>query len=181
MFLTNLVEWGNIFKLFIIRHSNNWVANLFNPVEFAFYTWLYCGIIENYKLGTRIMCLFFLYLTLTVINISFFQGLLYFDSYSYIFGCCCMVYCVYLYFNQLMLNISDSNILINPIFWISTGVLFFYAGQAFLMAFFEYFLYIRDWAAFRSTFFFINNFLNILLYSCLTIAFFCRPRQPGTS
>lgn len=177
LLLTNFIEWGNIFRLFSIKHSNNWVANLFNPVEFAFYGWLYFSVIDNNDDRKKIKTVFTLFLFATIINISFGQGFIYFDSYSYIFGCCFLILCVYLYFRQLINSVTEIKILTNPYFWISIGVLFFYTGQAFLMAFFQYFLYIKDFESFRSVFFFFNNLLNAILYSCLSISFFCNPKQ----
>ncbi len=179
--LTNCIEWGNIFNLFTIRHSNNWLANIFNPLEFSFYTWLYLSILEKDKKKKNIRIFYVIYLLLTLINIFTLQGIVYFDSYSYITGCCLMVYCTYVYFKQILLSFSEGNILKNPFFWINTGVLIFYAGDGLLMAFFEYFLQTKNFPAFRSTFIFFNNFLNIILYSCLTIAFFYKPALPGTS
>jgi hypothetical protein len=179
LLLTNLVEWGNLFRLYSIRHSNNWIFNLFNPLEFAFYVCLFYSLYKNKEDKRKVARLYLGLLILTVLNILFLQGIRYFDSYSFMLGSLLILYCVYLFFKQLMQHVDDQNILKNRFFWVSVGLLFFYTGEFFLQAFFEYFLRINDFNSFRPTFYFFTNFLNILLYSCLSISFLCQPMLPG--
>ena len=179
LLLTNVIEWGSLNKVFLIQHfkySNNWIFNLFNPIEFGIYTSLYYSIMPGRKDRFAIVFLYFTYLVLSIINILFIQGLIFFDSYTFMFGCLLMVYCVSLYFKQIIRNPETTNIVRERFFWISVGLLFFYTGDFLLMAFFEYFKSINDFPTFAPVFHFFSNLLNILLYTCLSISFFCKLR-----
>ncbi len=177
LIVTNIIEWGNFFKLFSINHSNNWIFNFFIPVEFCFYGWVFFNIIIVIKAKLIIKYLGTGLIMVTILNMFFVQGLRNLNSYTYMIGSVYVILCVYYYFKQLIDNVNDFNILQNAFFWISVGLLLFYSCEFFLMAFFEYFLSIGDFKSFQPIFHFVNIFLNITMYSCFSISFFCKPQQ----
>ncbi len=181
LILTNIVEWGNHYKLFIINHSNNWVANLRNPIEFAFIGWFYIQIIENPIIKKRIKYLSWVILLSSVINFCFFQGFRYLNSYTIILGSCICVYYIFEYFKQMMNTPGSVSLFKNSYFWISVGFLFFYTGQSILLSFFQYFLSINNFKPFLPIWEFFITLIIIILYSCLTISFFCRLKPTNTS
>jgi|GEM_PF-2398275 len=180
--VTNIVEWGNHFKLFTIVYSNgmrsnNWIINLLNIFEFVFYGLIYKAIITNKKDKKRITVFLAVLLVAILLNILFVQGMFYFDSYTFILGACYLVYCSALFFKQQIQHIDNQNIFSQSFFWISLGLLFFCSGQAILVSFFQYFLYIKNFKSFLPVWRFFNNFLNIILYASLIIAFLCSRKQ----
>jgi hypothetical protein len=180
LLLTNFVEWGNIYRLFTIKHSNNWVFNFFNPVQFGIYTLVFRQAFLFVSDRRKALISYVLYLLLTIINMTLVQGLRYFDSYTFMIGCIMMVYFVYLYFRQSLRYPGEENLATKRMFWMSIGLLFFHTGEFVLMSFFEYFLQINDFASFQPVFFVFVNILNIFLYTCLSISFFCKPTPRGS-
>lgn len=180
LILTNIAEWGNMYKLFIINHSNNWVANLRNPIEFWFIGWFYMQLIHNPTTIKRIKKLSWFILLSSAINISFFQGFTYLNSYTIILGSCVCLYYIFEYFVNLIQTAKSQNQWSNPYFWISIGFLFFYTGQSILLSFFQYFLSIHNFDPFRPIWQYFNTVINLILYTCLIISFFCRPKPTNT-
>jgi hypothetical protein len=178
LFLVNVVEWGNVFRLFKIGRSNNWVFNFFNPIQFGIYTLVFWK--TFFSLTDRRKTLFFyaLYIVLTAINIIAVQKLYYFDSYTFMLGCIMVVYFVYLYFRQSLRHPAPENLASQRMFWFAIGLLFFHTGDFILMSFFEYFLHINDFKSFQPVFYVFINILNIFFYTCLSISFFCKPTPP---
>lgn len=180
LILTNIVELGNFYKILIINHSNNWVANFRNPIEFVFIGWFYSTIINDTKKKLLIKYLNWVLVVASTINLCFFQGFYYLDSYTIILGSCFSLYYIIEYLLQLMKTPSIPNLIQYPYFWISVGFLFFYTGQSILLSFFQYFLFINDFNSFRSIWSFFITLINIILYVCLSIAFFCRLKPANT-
>lgn len=181
LIITNIAEWGNFYKLFIINHSNNWVANIRNPIEFVFIGWFFIQIIENPKLKNRIKFFNWFIIISSIINFSFFQGFKYLNSYTIILGSCLCVYYIFEYFRQVIVKPAAYNLLRNSYFWISVGFLFFYTGQSILLSFFQYFLNINNFNEFRPLWRIFITLINFILYTCLSIAFFCRVKPTAIS
>jgi len=174
----NLVELGNHFKLLNLHHSNNWSYNLFHPIWFGLLAYIYYLVLEGPKHKQQVILLYKTYLPLVLINIVLFQGFWYLDTYTYIAGCCLMVYYASLYVKQLITDNNQVSIFKESFFWVSIGIVFFYSAEAILFSFFQYFLIINDFSAFMPVFHFFSNFLNIIYYTCISISFFCsQPRN----
>lgn len=180
LLLTNIVEWGNYFKLFSYHHSNNWIYNIFNPIEFCFYGWLYYNYITNSVKRKIILYSCVVLIVAYLLNMLFIQGMVFFNSYTFLLGCLLMIYFTYLYFDQSIKSVSNTSITKTPFFWISVGVLFFYSGEFILWSFFQYFLTIKDFKGFRPLFHFFSPVLNAILYACISISFFYPQKQPNT-
>ena len=170
----NLVEWGNHFKLFSINHANNWIYNIFNPLWFAIISWLYFNVFNKPSSKTTTIVLYAAFFLLTIINIIWVEGLRYFNSYTYILGCCIMVYFAYIYFREMIDNVDEIPVYKKMFFWFSVAVIFFYTGEAILWSFFQYFLITNNFKSFQPTFHLFSSTLNIMYYSLLSIAFFCK-------
>ena len=77
--------------------------------------------------------------------------------------------------NELEVAVPPATIwslLTDPLFWICTGILFFYLGDFFYNVFYN-FLVTQGMDTGRRLFKAINNNLIIVLYSCFIIAFIC--------
>lgn len=174
LLLVNSIELGNYFRLFKINNSNNWIYNIFNPVEFCFYSCIFYQILINPKDRKMIRYAVVIVLLIVLLDMFILEGMVYLNSYSYIIICWTIsIYC-YLYFRQVLRHVDDSNLLSRPFFWISTGLFLFCIGEAILFSFFQYFLVTHNFSKFRQVFLFLSNFLNAILYTCLSISFFCR-------
>jgi hypothetical protein len=179
--VTNLVEWGNHFDLFIINKSTNWISNIRNPFEFLFISWFYTKIIENPSLQKRIKVIAAFIFLASVLNFLFFQGYRYLNSYTIILGGCSCIYFIVLYFREVIEKAAIPNLYKHPYFWISVGFLFFYMGQSILLSFFQYFLFTNQFKAFLPIWTIFIYLIIFILYTCLSIAFFCRIKPPAIS
>jgi hypothetical protein len=177
LLLVNLVEWGIVFKFYIIDHSNNWIYNIFDPLEFCFYSFIYYRLLSDKKNKKLILYLVTVILLFTIIDYAFIEPRQYLDSYSYILGCMAMVLYCFLYFRQVMQNIDENSLFANPYFWISSGLFLFSMGEAILFSCFQYFLITHNFSIFQPVFNFLSNVLIAILYTCLCISFFCRSPQ----
>ena len=172
LFVTLAVEvTGMITSRMYIR--NLWMFNMFTGSEFIFYSWFYLNILENQRVKKIIRYAMGIYPVLFLINIFWIEGFYRFHTITYRIGSVMIVVWVYLYFRQLMRSSSYSPVLRNPIFWISTGLLFFYAGFFFYMTAGSVLLYAKvPYNAF--VFYIISDTLNALLYACFLISFVCQ-------
>ena len=157
----------------IRKIENLWLYNFFTSFEFIFYSLIYRKIIENALIKKLILYSVFIYLILFIINISFIQGFYKYHTVTYRIGSVMIVFWCYLYFKQLMQSTAYTLLFRNPFFWISSGLMFFYAGFFFYMTAGDIILYAKI-PYNDSIWFAISDTLNFLLYTCFLISFICR-------
>jgi len=170
--LTVLVE-GTGLVTSRMHLRNLWMFNFFTCLEFLFYSYLYSRLLEHRKWVKVIRYSMIVFPALFLVNIFFIEGFNRFHTITYRIGSVMVVFWCYLYFRQLMRSPGYTSIFRNPIFWVSTGLLFFYTGFFFYMSAAYILLYTKliidriVWQALSDT-------LNTLLYGCFLIAFLCR-------
>jgi hypothetical protein len=147
---------------------NQWMFNFFTCIEFLFYSYIYSRLLEKKWVKVIHYCMI-AYPVLFLANVFFNQGVAHFHTITYLIGSVMVVFWCYLYFRQLMLSPHYTPVFRNPVFWISTGLLFFYTGFFFYMSAVD-FLGWRD----KTYWHIISGTLNTLLYGCFLIAFLCR-------
>ncbi len=173
---TVLVELAAFFMIEIAKsHAPTYL--LYNPsttLEFVFYFFSIREIIKKKTAKNILLGLMVAFPLAVAINMTFFQGMHRFNSFTYSIGCLLIVgSCIY-YFYELFLMPHSVNLLRQPPFWICTALLFFYAftypiyGLSNLMASLPTHLIIIIGR--------ILDSLNVLLYSFFSIAFLCRLR-----
>jgi hypothetical protein len=176
LLITLFVECVTPLKLIHFHGINHWLFNIFTPIEFLYYGYLFYHIIESPSKKVIIPLVFALFLLFTTINMFYIQGTKYFHTIPYRVGAVITITLCFFYFRQLMRSKGYINLVRNPFFWISTGLLFFYLGFFFYFSAFDYIGYdklrvnMSLWSIISST-------LNVLLYSNFLIALLCQPRQ----
>ena len=161
--------------LIMVRMSiqDLWIFNLFTCGEFVFYSFFYLNVLENQRVKKIIRYAIGFYLLLFLINIFWIEGFYRFHTITYRIGSVMIVVWAYLYFRQLMRSSAYSPVLRNPIFWISTGLLFFYTGFFFYMTAFNILLKAKV-STNAYVWYIISDTLNALLYTCFLISFVCQ-------
>jgi hypothetical protein len=155
---------------------NHWVFNFFTCFEFLFYSYIYSRLLESPKWARIIRYCMIIYPALFLANIFFVEGFHHFHTITYRVGSVMIVFWCYLYFRQLMRSEAFVPVFRIPAFWISTGLLFFYAGFFFYMSAGYILMYTRlvidkiIWYA-------ISDTLNGILYGCFLIALLCQGSQ----
>ncbi len=171
--LTNIQEWGSHFGLYSHNGSNGLSINIFTTIEFLFYSWLFYKEIKNRSFKKIIISATPLLIIAIVTNVFFIQGLHTMHTYTFLPGSVLMVCFIFLYFYDLFLHDQVVSLSKNPMFWICTGLLFYYPGMFCVYAFFHA-VSTEMAEEYGKIYILMANIFNIILYSCFTIAFLCR-------
>ncbi len=179
LFFIVVVELAGNYISAVLRHGNAWLYNISTTLEFVFYAYIFRLQLKDpafKKAASRFMIF---YPMLVLLNLLFIQGFLRFHSYTMVVGSILIIIFCCFYFYELLQNPREGDLLRDPMFWISTGVLFFYLGD---LSYNLLFNLLQEYAAHTGGKLFqsINNNLILMLYSCFIIAFLCR-RNPGKS
>lgn len=165
---------------FIIDFIISWLANhninnmpMFNffcLLEYGFYAYLFSDNINNTKLKKGIRYSIGFYTAFTIFAIIFIRSIYEFNSETRVVESFLLVFCSLLYFNELSKSLSTEklNILKIPMFWISIGILFYFAGNFFL------FLFYREISQISSTLWSLHSIVNIITNFLFMISFLCR-------
>jgi hypothetical protein len=152
--------------------SNILLYSVFNVFTLNFYLFVLYHIVRRprSKKGVKYVMLFF---TLFAIgNFIFYQGLNQYHSLTYSIGSLCIVAVSAYYFLELFQYPYSVNLMREPGFWISSGLIFFFSCG------FPFFGSINIMNALPKILLnnleILLNILNILLYTLFSIAFLCR-------
>lgn len=155
--------------------TTTFLYNIFTTFEFMFYFWILKTIISNKKIKTILIYIMVVYPLLVILNMLFLQkGTLQFHTLTYSLGCFIIVAGAIAYFYELFQSDKSTDLVRDPYFWISSGLLFFYSCGYPLFAVTNFFaaptnVFIQNYNS-------ISSILNILLYSSFIIASLCRIR-----
>lgn len=153
------------------RQNNVWVFNISTNIEFVIYALIFyrCLTFPAFKrIAWWFLCL---YPLVAFINVVFIQGFFYFHSMTMSLGSLFMILFCCLSFYEILYLREKMNLLQMPLFWFSTGILFFYTGDLLYNLFFSYLVSNRF--NYKLLFRSINNNLIILLYFCFIVTFLC--------
>lgn len=155
----------------VLHYKNSWLYNISTTLEFIFYAYIFSCTLRNpaYKKMTLVFMVFFPLLVL--LNMALLQGFSEFHSYTNALGSVLMVIFCCFFFYELLLNPLEGQLHKVPMFWVSTGILFFYLGD---LSFDLLYNLLKNDAMGRDLFKSINNNLILILYSCFIIAFLCQ-------
>ena len=169
---TLAVDVGAVLYSYYFKKSNHFIINIYLPVNFSFYFLIFSKAFETKKLKKIIYTTFIIYLLFALYDIIFIEGFYYFNTYSYCLGGILIVICCLLYFMWLFTSDRLMNYFTLPMFWISTGLLFFYVGSLVLMSLMGYIIE-NHLDPHGHIYQFISVTLNVLLYGAFTISFLC--------
>lgn len=160
----------------VLHQPNAWLYNISTVLEFLFYTYLFHTHFNrrNHKTSTK----YFLYIypVLAFINIVFIQGFENFHSYTMSVGSFFMILFSGFYFAELLKTPVRLKLHQIPMFWIASGILFFYLGNLLYELAFQFIEYNKlDFQ--HKIFQAINNNLILVLYSFFIIAFACSRKE----
>ena len=165
-----------LFAIWLSMHgtASTVLYNFFSCVEFLFYMYVLREIILNPKIKRIIFHIAWIYALLGIANILFIQKLASFNSITYALGCLLIaLFCIYFFF-ELFQTTHSINLVRLPAFWISAGLLFYYACSFPLYGLSNFLRQVSP--IITKNIQFILLLLNVFLYSSFTIAFLCRIR-----
>ena len=164
---------------FYLAHGkrNYLIYNIFTSIEFLFYSFLFLHFLKKALFNNSILIFLPSYLLLVILNMFFVQGLNEtFNTYSFLVGSFfIVVFCCCYFYESVLPENADLHLIQEPFFWICSGLLIFYLGSVIINTLFEY-LRSKDLQNEGILIYgFINNSLNVILYSTFCIAFYLSP------
>jgi hypothetical protein len=179
------LKWFIPFLFFIImveltgRHirkdlhlPNSWLYNISIPLEYCFYTFLFYKSYTNRLFRQTAVSLLILFPAFCIVNILFLQGFYSFNTNILLVGNCITIILCCQFFVDLFQREVEINLLVEPMFWISTGLLFFNIGELSYSMFYQYLLQHRHDAT-GKLFILIHKNLIYFLYSFISIGILC--------
>lgn len=172
LLFTLLVEVGSAFYSYYLKKSNHFIINIFSLVSFGFYFLFFYKTFVT-KNAKKILCIISLpYIVFSFCDVVFIEGFYYFNIYSFCVGSILIVLCCLLYFKQLFAANELINYFRLPMFWISTGLLFFYTGNLVQVSLMNYIIQNQLDPEGR-IYQIIMITLNLILYGTFTTGFLC--------
>jgi len=153
--------------------NNLFVYHILIPVQYCFYAYLYYCHIEFKSIKKLILLSVALVITAAVVLGLTIQPPDYYNSYVIILSNFLICVWVLTYYRQLFVHLRIINLKREPLFWISTGLLFFALGDFFveglMKALLEQSLTMARW-------YYYNIYVPVLclLYVLFIISFICR-------
>ncbi len=136
-------EYGILSKwdFFFIDKRNHWLANIISTLEILFYSFIFYQYINSIKVKKIILYSSVIFLLFTILNIVLIQGYNSFHTITYRIGSILIIWYLYHYFRQLLKTEEEIILVKYPMFWISTGLLFFFLGFFFYLSAFDFIAY----------------------------------------
>jgi hypothetical protein len=167
-----LVELTGRYMAYIMHQPNAWLYNFSVPVEYLFYAIIFYYHYRN-RFNRIAALVFITFFSLFVLIQNFFiSGIANFNLHFLNIGTFSMVFFSLLYFFEFYNSPEAKHPLKEPMFWITSGVLLFNAGE-FSYNLFSKYLVENDFDKTLEIFRNINNRLILILYSTIIISFLC--------
>lgn len=167
LFIVSIELTGRYMNL--VSHKVNFqLYNMSVPVEYLFFTWIFYKSFQNKK--NRILAKIFMitFPIFALFNFYFIEGSHQFNDNFLKVGSFAMIFFSCLYLVELLSANRRVNIVAEPMFWITSGVLLFNTGEFANNALSN--IIFDKWDEWLPTFTKINHSLIFVLYSCISIA-----------
>ena len=161
------------------NQPNFWLYQLFTPIEYGLLAGFFHAILLSDLARKAIVGSVFLVFASAVVY-AVRVGVHLPNSYSYMLGAALSVFWASLFFYELYHRQETYRLKELPEFWISTGVLIFFAGSFFQMGLLTYLIRTGN-GEIANRLYLINHLLNIFLYSLYAVGFLCRKKLSTSS
>jgi hypothetical protein len=162
--------YANYLLYYSIR--NLYVYHILIPVQYALLAGIYVYAIENLVLKRVILFSIPLFIVISAVFAFTIQPLSEYNSYAVSIKNILLASWVLCYYRELFVLLHVSRIEQEPLFWISTGILFYSLGDFFVEGLMNYLIsHSMDLA---KKFYYIYYLFNILLYITFIMAFLCK-------
>jgi hypothetical protein len=108
------------------------------------------------------------FLSFTLCNLYFGQGFYYYNTHTFSVGAIVTLLCCLLYFWELFSGNRPVNYFMLPMFWITTGVFFYFAGSVVYLSLLDY-ITSRNLDPQGHVYMLIMLTLNLLLFTLISI------------
>ncbi len=172
LFATALVE-TIAFEMATRSIPNVWLYNYFSAIEFNFYFLFFYQLLRGVLVRRIVLITVVVYPILAFTNIIFFQGRngAELHTYTVMLGAILVIIYCMLFFYQVLRYPGTESLTRIPAFWITTGLLFFYACTFATISLTNYFIDMRYYSGILDT---ILQFANVFLYILISIGLLCK-------
>jgi hypothetical protein len=155
-----------------VQKRNNLIFyNTFIIVSFPYLMYLIRSFLITPRTRRLLTWVMVLYPLVALANMLFIQGTDKFNTYTFVPGCILVVIACICYFYERIKYPGQESLLRDPTFWISTGLLFYYACSPSLNGILNY-ISTMPFDSYKTPLL-INMVLNIILYLLFSISFIC--------
>ena len=165
-----LISITGYFYSFYLKTGNHFIFNLYLLVQFLFYFGIFYKTFQTKKLKTFTLFVSICFLIYLLINFIFLDGFHTFNSLAFTIGSVLTILFCLLYFGALYNADGFINYFKIPMFWIATGILFFFVGNFLYLSFLNYILE-NNLDSGGNIYEVIIITLNLLLYCFFSIGF----------
>ena len=167
LLFTLLTELTGIAFIFYTKKSNHFIFNFYILIQFLFYFYFFYKTFEqrNLKSLTQLMAVIFVIYYLY--NIFWGTGFFIFSAASNSIGSIFIIICCLLYFVSLFQSELNLNYFRIPMFWMATGLLFYFTGNFIYLSLMGY-IEKHNLDTSGNFYMYIMVTLNFLLYGLFT-------------
>lgn len=169
---TLVVESVSYVLLLYTKRSTQVIYHLFLPACYALHAMIYARALINRNTGRIIRYSIPAFIIIHIILSATVQPVSKPNSYAFLLAAALLVAMSLAFLHQIMKEPGTVPIQRLPLFWTTTGNLFFFCGAAMLMGLLNYLLDVNRPLA--SRLFTINYLLNYMLYGLYCIGFYCQ-------
>lgn len=171
-----LIELSGKFVASVLKQPNAWIYNFSIPIEYCFYSFIFFHSVNSKRIKNIILVSISAYVLFVVVTLLISKKLTNFNTGFLLFGSGMMVFFGCLFFWDLFNNPGEVRLVSYPQFWVFSGLLLFNLGEFSYNLFADILFNQIDKEAifFRQ----INNYLNFVLYLCISIGLLCRRLFP---
>lgn len=167
--LTTFIAEGYAFYLHQSNTNNLFIFHILVPSQYLICALIFYIEIQNRQIRKGVLgsCI-----TLFVLAFAFafsIQKLNEYNSYVAISKHFFLVLCILFYYRQIMVNVEMNNPLQEPMFWISTGLLFYSLGNFFIEGYMN--ILIEKSMEMARRLYFVNVLLGLFMYILFIIGF----------
>lgn len=173
--LITLIKESICVYLAIYGQQNLHIYNILSILEYLIYFYLFYSVFQEKRIKNVILSFTAITSLVYLIDIFFINGLYNFNNLTTTVGGFSVAVTALLYFYQLIKGTEYSNLTRVPMFWISTGVLFYSVGTIILFNYFSKYIHLPP--SLRTSIWTINSVLNILQNVLFTIGILCKQKN----
>jgi hypothetical protein len=164
----------------MINHTNSWISNFEEILEFSLFTYFMTSLANNVKYKKRVYFSAGIIIILSMIDMLFIQGIWKLNTLAMVLQSLFILTLISIYYRRILDEAEEGLDLIkHPPFLVVTGFLFYLLGKSFFYICFSYMAYKNnyDFYILSAT---MPGLANLLLNFLLIYAFLCVKRNAKT-
>lgn len=172
LFFLVVIELSAVYMVQVLKLHSTPLYNISIPIEYSFYAYLFYEHLQGPIIKKTAKLLVILIPTVCAANLLFGQGFKGFNSTNLLLSSTIVLLLCCAYFVDLFRRDEEISLLREPMFWITTGVLFFNLGELATNLFWQYLLQ-NTREEYSTLVRLINSSLIYVLYTFISIGILC--------